>query len=324
MRAMLPDGRRIGTHLPLGYGLIKAADRAKAIGADTIQVFTDNPTAWRRRAEPPRELEAFRELLDEQRIHPVISHASYLINPAGPPTEVWDRSLGLLISELEVAPTFGVGFVNVHIGSHLGAGVEAGIAQAAEAAARALAATESTERSVVLLLENSVASGDGVGVDPVELGAILAAAGQRGADPERLGICLDTAHAWGAGHDVGDPRGVDALLKALDLHVGLGRVRLIHLNDSREALGSRADRHEHLGHGRIGVAGLRRLLTHPSLRHVTYILETPGMDEGYDAVNLERAYRIAAGRRLATLPADAPTGSRTAAAAPRPQPERAA
>ena len=153
----------------------------------TIQVFTDNPTAWRRRAEPPRELEAFRERLDEHRIRPVISHASYLINPAGPPTEVWDRSLGLLISELEVAPTFGVGFVNVHIGSHLGAGVEAGIAQAAEAAARALTATQSTERPIVLLLENSVGSGDGVGVDPVELGAILAAAEQRGADPARLG-----------------------------------------------------------------------------------------------------------------------------------------
>ena len=145
-----------------------------------------------------------------------------------------------------------------------------------------------------------------VGVDPVELGAILAAAEQRGADPARLGICLDTAHAWGAGHDVGDPRGVDALLEGLDRLVGLGRVRLIHLNDSREALGSRADRHEHLGHGRIGVAGLRRLLSHPSLRHVTYILETPGMDEGYDAVNLERSLshrcRAAAGDAPARMP----------------------
>ena len=138
-----------------------------------------------------------------------------------------------------------------------------------------------------------------------ELADIAEAAAVRGVATGRLGFCLDTAHGWAAGIDVGDPAAIDAFLIEFDARIGLERLVMLHLNDSKTELGSRLDRHEHLGAGQIGVAGLRHLLCHPALAHATYYLETPGMDVGYDAVNVARAFDIAAGRPLAELPPEA-------------------
>ena len=138
-----------------------------------------------------------------------------------------------------------------------------------------------------------------------ELADIAEACLAHGIDRDRLGFCLDAAHAWAAGIDLSDPAATDRFLADFDGRIGLDRLVMIHLNDSKSELGSRVDRHEHLGAGGIGVAGLRHLLVHPSLAHVTYYLETPGMDEGYDAINVARARDIAAGRPLAALPPEA-------------------
>jgi len=134
----------------------------------------------------------------------------------------------------------------------------------------------------------------------------------RGIAARRVGFCIDTAHAWAAGIDLSDPDAIDAFLSDFDERIGLDRLVMFHLNDSKSELGSRLDRHEHLGAGRIGVSGLRHLLRHPALGHAVYYLETPGMDDGYDAINLARAHDIAAGRPLADLPPGAMTlrGSR--------------
>ena len=131
-----------------------------------------------------------------------------------------------------------------------------------------------------------------------------AIAGQRVA-PARVGFCLDAAHAWGAGYRISEPDEVDALVERFDALIGLDRLAMVHLNDTRSGLGSRTDRHEHIGAGQIGEAGLRRLLIQPRLAGVTYILETPGMEDGYDAVNVGRALDLAAGRSLAALPPEA-------------------
>ncbi len=302
---MLPDGRRLGAHLPLGHGMVRAVERAASIGADTLQVFSDNPTAWRRRTEPPAELPAFRSRMAELALGPLAIHASYLLNPAGADDELWNRSLELLVSELRIAPTFGARFLNVHIGSHRGAGVADGTRRVAHAVTSALGEVDGGPEGVVLVLENSAGSGDGVGVDVTELAAILEACAARGAELDRLGFCLDTAHAWGAGHELDRPEGVDAFLAEFDTRIGLERLRMVHLNDSRAERGSRSDRHEHLGVGAIGAEGLRRILTHPDLAHATYYLETPGMDEGYDVVNLRRAQAIAAGLPLEPLAPEA-------------------
>jgi deoxyribonuclease IV len=340
MTPMLPDGRRLGAHVALGEGLVKAAERAAEIGASAIQVFTDNPTAWRRRAAPSDEIPAFRARLRSAGIAPLVIHASYLVNLAGPEAAYHERSIEVLAAELRAARRFGAAIVNVHIGSHGGAGIAAGIAQLVDAIARSLemadrepsadpggAALEPGGADLepppdgpepMIALENSPGAGHGLGVDVEELGAIADGLEAAGIPLSRIAFCLDSAHAWGAGHDLSRPTVIDALLASFDARIGLDRLPLIHFNDSRTELGSRTDRHEHIGAGRIGAAGMAHLLRHPSLAGATYILETPGMDQGYDAINLARAVALARGEPLEPLPPGALTlrGSRTRAASP--------
>jgi deoxyribonuclease-4 len=291
--------------------MVAAAERAHTIGARALQIFADNPTTWHRRAEPPRELTAFRSRLVELDIGPLAIHAAYLINLAGPEDDFRERSLGVLISELRVAPSFGARFVNVHIGSHKLTGLDAGIERLGEGVARALAEVDGSG-APLLVLENSAGGGGGIGTTVPELAAVFDSIAGHGADMARVALCLDTAHLWGAGYELDRPEAFEALLDELERSVGLDRLVMIHLNDSKAARGSRLDRHEHLGAGAIGQAGLRHILTSPRLAHVTYYLETPGMDEGYDAVNVARAYALAAGKRLPRLPPEALTmrGSR--------------
>ena len=305
MRRMLPDGRRLGAHLPLGNGMVKAVERAHEIGAGTLQVFVDNPTAWRRRQAPPAELPAFRTRLTDLDIGPVAVHASYLVNLAGVEEDFFGRSVTVLASDLRAAPGFAGRFVNVHVGSHRGAGVAAGTERLGDGLALALAEVDDAPDAAMIVLENSPGSGFGLGVDVTELAGIADAAAARGLPARRIGFCLDAAHAWAAGIDLSDQVAIDAFLADFDDRIGLERLVMIHLNDSKSELGSRLDRHEHLGAGRIGAAGLGHLLRHPALAHVTYYLETPGMDEGYDAVNVARAYDIAACRPVADLPPEA-------------------
>jgi deoxyribonuclease IV len=290
--------------------MVKAVDRARDIGASALQIFSDNPTAWKRRAAPPPELPAFRDRLVDHDVRPVAIHASYLVNLAGPEPDFVERSVGLLATELRDAPSFGAQFVNVHIGSHRGDGVAAGIGRLADGVARVLeqvdagpdASPDVAGPPAMLVLENSAGSGWGLGADLDELSDIAEAMARRGIPDDRVGFCLDTAHAWGAGIDISSPATIDAFLGGFDLRIGGRRLVMVHLNDSRSELGSRLDRHEHLGAGRIGEAGLRHVLTHPALAHAAYYLETPGMDQGYDAINLARARALAAGEPLEPLP----------------------
>ena len=305
MGPMPPDARRIGAHLPLGLGMARAVERAHAIGANAIQVFADNPTAWRRRTDPPRELPAFQARLDELGIAPVAIHASYLVNLAGPEEEFYSRSVGVLASDLRAAPGFRARFVNVHVGSHRGSGTATGTQRLAEGLRLVLAEVDGGPNAPMVVLENSAGGGFGLGVDVAELAAIADAATALGIPDERLGFCIDTAHAWGAGIDLAHPDGSDAFLDEFEARIGLRRLAMIHLNDSKSERGSRLDRHEHVGAGRIGAVGLAHLLRHPRLAHVAYYLETPGMDEGYDAINMARVRDLLAGRPLAELPPEA-------------------
>ena len=313
MPRMYAGRRRIGAHLPLGAGMVKAVERAHQIGADALQVFADNPTAWRRRTDPPREVATFRERLAAYDIGPLAIHAPYLINLAGPEEPFFGRSVSVLAHDLQAAPGFGARFFNVHIGSHLGSGVDAGIRRLADGVRLALAENDLPPDAPMVVLENSAGGGYGLGTDVTELAAIAEAIASRGIASERIGFCLDAAHAWAAGIDLCRPDAVDAFVADFDARLGIDRLVMIHLNDSKSERGSRLDRHEHVGAGRIGAAGLAHLLTHPMLGHVTYYLETPGMDEGYDAVNIARARDLEAGRALADLPPEAYTvrGSRS-------------
>ncbi|MEO6207487.1 MAG: deoxyribonuclease IV [Candidatus Limnocylindrales bacterium] len=299
---MLPDGRRLGAHLPLAGGMVKAVDRAHAIGAEAIQIFTDNPTAWRRRTDPPSELAAFRDRLAAHDIRPNAIHAAYLVNLAGHDPTQFASSVEILSHELRGAPSFAARFVNVHIGSHKDSGIAAGIQRVGEGVALALAEVDAGPEAAMLVLEKSAGSGWGVGTNIDELAAIAEAIERRGVADHRVGFCLDTAHAWAAGIDLSEPGAIDAFLADFEARIGLDRLVMVHLNDSRSERGSRLDRHEHLGAGRIGAVGLAHVLRHPALAYATYLLETPGMDDGYDAINLQRARRLIAGEPLDALP----------------------
>jgi deoxyribonuclease IV len=320
MAEMLPDGRRLGAHLPLGNGMIRAADRAHEIGASALQIFGDNPTAWRRRNDPPAEQTAFRERLAAYGIAPLAIHAAYLVNLAGPDPAFFESSVGVLAQELRAAPGFGARFVNVHTGSHRDTGVANGIARLAEGVARVLDQVPVGPAAATLVLENSAGGGFGVGASVEELADIAEAIARRGVADSRVAFCLDVAHLWASGHRLSDPDVTDAFVDEFDRRIGLDRLVLIHLNDSKTEAGSRLDRHEHVGAGGIGEAGMAHLLTHPRLRHVAYILETPGMDDGYDAVNMDRARALALGRPLVPLPPEAMNLRGSRARTP-PQPE---
>jgi deoxyribonuclease IV len=299
------EARRIGAHLPLAAGMVKAVDRAHAIGATALQVFGDNPTAWRRRAEPPAELAAFRERLAELDIAPLAIHAAYLVNLAGPDEAFAARSVQILAHELRAASEFGARFVNVHIGSHRGTTFDAGIARLAAGAAQVLADVADRPEAPILVLENSAGGGFGIGSTVSELERIAEAIAACRVPEHRVAFCLDTAHLWSAGHAIDDPDVTDRLLDDFDRRIGLSRLMMIHLNDSKTAVGSHFDRHEHVGAGLIGERGMGHIVRHPRLAHVAYYVETPGMDVGYDEVNVRRAYDLLAGRPLAALPPEA-------------------
>jgi deoxyribonuclease-4 len=316
--------RRLGAHQPLGRGMVKAAERAGAIGATAIQVFSDNPTTWRRRANLPEELPAFRDKLASLDIAPIAIHAAYLSNLAGPDETFIERSVELVSHELTTAAAYGARYLNIHAGSHHESGLDVGIRRLVEGLGRVFASSDvplPNEGGPRLLLENSAGGGYGVALTIEELERILDAAAARGIAVERLGFCLDTAHLWGAGAPIDDPDGVDAMVAEVRTRIGTDQVPLIHLNDSKAERGSRMDRHEHVGAGRIGIRGMHAILTHPDLAAVTYVVETPGMDEGYDAINVARARAIAAGEPIEPLPPEAfelrGSRARTAPAEPR-------
>lgn len=290
-----PAGRRIGAHLPIRHGLAAVSARARELGTDVVQVFTDDPRGWAPREEPHPGIETLRSELEQDGVMLVV-HASYLVNLAGPDDAARARSIERMRREMQSAADFGARVVTIHVGSHKGDGLDAGVARAGESIARVLDGLPTGPDRPRLALEDSAGQGAAIGVSIAELAAILASAAAHGADPKRLGICLDTAHLWGAGIGLEDAGAVDALLAEVDDRLGLDRLLLIHLNDSASRLGSRTDRHEHIGVGAIGAAGLGRLLQHPRLPgDVPIVLETPDIDEAWGAVDLGRARQLIVG-----------------------------
>jgi deoxyribonuclease-4 len=290
-------------HLGVGFGLLRAARRSRQIGARALQIFSDNPTAWRRRPEPPLEAPQFVDYGAREGLRTIAIHASYLINLAASAEPFASRSRDGLIVEMRRAPTYGATIVNTHIGSHRGVGAEVGLRRIVEAVRAVL---DASPAGVQLVLENSSGGGDLLGSRIEELARMHDGIG---ADAKRLGFCLDTAHLWGAGFDVSSGEGATAVIDRFDELIGLERLALVHLNDSRSELGSRTDRHEHVGAGRIGPEGLGALLRDPRLRDATFIMETPGEDEGWDAVNMRRAWLLWGG--ASELPALPPRAFRT-------------
>lgn len=260
---------RIGRHIPTNSQPIKAAEIARQIGCNAIQIFASNPTSWTPPADDPEGDALFAQVAQACGLDPVVIHAPYLINLGTLDTVNWEKSVALLTWTLRRGARLGAKYVVFHTGSHRGAGVEAGIARVAQGITRVLSETPS---EVMLLLENDVGAGNSLGGNFAQLAAILDLLPLY---RNRLGVCLDTAHLWGYGYDIASAEGAQHVLQQFVDVIEPERLKVIHLNDTEKALGSHRDVHARLGEGVIGEDGLYALLHDPSIEHVAVLMETP-------------------------------------------------
>ncbi len=259
----------IGAHVPARGGVHNAVAAGVAIGADLIQTHPTPARTWRPLRLDPAILSLYRESFAASGLRGHHLHAVYLVNLGSPRPELLHASISSLVHHMEIAASLDADSVVFHAGSHLGAGLDAVLGQIGAALREVLAA--SPPGRARLLVENSAGSGGTIGRSFTELGRILHAAGS-----DRLGVCLDTQHAFASGYDLRSDEGVEGMLGELAREVGLDRLHLVHANDSRTGLGSNADRHANVGEGELGLAAFRRLLGDPRLRRVPWVLEVPG------------------------------------------------
>ena len=282
--------------MSIAGGVDKAPLRGRQTGCDAIQIFTKSNRQWRARPLGDEEVAAFRANLKAAGIGPVVAHDCYLLNLAAPVAAVWKRSVAAFRDELERAERLGIPYLVTHPGSHLSASETDGMARVAEALNVLHSALP--RHRVRILLETTAGQGTSLGHRFEQLAAIL----EQVESADRVGLCLDTCHLFAAGYDIRSLAGYRETMRALLMCGGHVRVKAIHLNDSRQGLGSRVDRHAHIGEGCLGAAAFRLFLNDPRFRAVPMILETP-KDEDFvaaDRRNLARLRRLLARARPKT------------------------
>jgi deoxyribonuclease-4 len=278
---------RLGLHLSIQGTIDRVVDRGVERGCNTLQMFSRNPRGWSSKKLSSLEGESFRRKLGESGIWPVFIHTPYLLNLASPRGDVYVKSVVSLKDELRRASELGVPYVVTHLGSHLGYGRMEGFRRIVEAVNNSFS---SIENDVVLLLENTAGTKNSMGSAFEDVEYILS----RIKFGERVGVCFDTAHAFAAGYDLVSRGAVQHTLQRFNEVVGLERLKLVHLNDSKGALGSKVDRHDHIGMGKIGEGGFRNILQ-SALRRLPFILETPVDGRRSDMENLEKVRELARG-----------------------------
>lgn len=276
---------RLGVHIPIAGGLLLAVERASRLSCSTMQIFSRSPRGGPAPRLTPEDAERFDRARRAAGIEPLAIHGPYIINLASPDPAMWKQSVRLYRQEYVRAAQLRAQYLVTHVGSHRGEGEAGGIARVARAMNETLG---STAQPVMILLENTAGSGQGLGYDFEHLAAIRR--GVRAAD--RVGVCLDTAHLFAAGHPIHTPDGLQRVITSFDRIVGLAHLRLIHLNDSKVPFGSRVDRHWHIGQGHIGLEAFRRIVNHPRLKNTPFVLETPKTTEADDRRNLSTVKRL--------------------------------
>jgi deoxyribonuclease-4 len=278
----------LGAHMSIAGGFHKAVERSTACDSDCLQIFTgstrqfpklpkDFPSAeavgphnqWQANLISDDDVALFRNAVSQSRLQATLAHSSYLINLASPDDVLWKKSADSMLLEIERAGRLGIPWVVVHPGSYTTSTAEAGLD-------RIVAAVEQIELrrspdAAGILLENTAGQGTNLGWDFTQLGYLI----ERGAGPDRLGVCLDTCHAFAAGHAIDEVGGWRRMLADIEATFGFERIQAFHLNDSKKPCGSRVDRHEHIGLGHIGSDGFRRVLRSRKLLHIPMYLETP-------------------------------------------------
>ena len=263
---------RLGAHMSIAGGLPRAVDRAKASRCEALQIFTKSAGQWRARELPAEEIALFRRRVEETGIRPVFAHNSYLINVAAAAPALRAQSIAALGQELDRAESLGLDGLVMHPGSYTSGTEATGLRRIGDAIGGLLA--KRSNGKTMVLLEHTAGQGTNLGHRFEQLAAIL----DRLDGSPRVGVCLDTCHLLTAGYDLCTDDGYAATFEEFDRLVGLGRIKVFHLNDSKKPCGSRVDRHEHIGKGCLGLEPFRRLLNDPRFAGLPMLLETPKLE----------------------------------------------
>ena len=287
---------RLGAHLSIGGGLPRAVDRAVATRCEALQIFTKSAGQWRARVLPQDEIVLFRRRVAETGIQPVVAHNSYLINIAAAAVPLREQSLAALIDEYDRADALGLAGLVMHPGSFTTGTEEEGLRLIAQGLRALLRARR--RAAPMILLEHTAGQGTNLGHRFEHLKTILELLD----GSPRVGVCLDTCHLLTAGYDICSEDGYTSTFEAFDRLVGIDRIKVFHLNDSKKPCGSRVDRHEHIGKGCLGLEPFRRLLTDKRFAELPMLLETPKLDtpesrrkgdvDPWDARNLRTLRRL--------------------------------
>ncbi|PKQ27705.1 MAG: deoxyribonuclease IV [Candidatus Anoxymicrobium japonicum] len=259
---------RFGYHVRVSGPPVSAIANGIDAKCDTIQMFPGSPRQWGTTPVSDEDARKFKEARSLADIDPVVLHSIYLVNMAAPLVSVFDRSISALVSSLEKADRLGAMGVITHTGNHKGEGEDFGLARIAEAIKQCLMRHTGP---AMLLLETTAGAGTSMGGTFEQLGRMFDITER----PERLGFCLDTCHVYASGYDIRTAAGIDAMVEEMERFLGLDRLRVIHMNDTTSRLGSRLDRHAHIGQGEIGLEAFRYMVNHEALAHLPAIVELP-------------------------------------------------
>lgn len=273
---------QFGAHESIAGGIFNAIERGQTATCDTIQIFNKSNSQWRAKILTDSELEKYFAAIEETGVTVATSHTSYLINIASPDKDLYEKSYLALKEEMERCNRLRIPNLVLHPGAHVGSGEETGLKTIARNLSRLFDTLE--DNSVTLLLETTAGQGTVLGYTFEQLGQIIGMVD----DSSSLGVCLDTCHVFAAGYELSDPKGYKKTMKSFDDNIGLDRLKIIHMNDSKKEFDSRRDRHEHIGKGFIGLEAFRNIVNDQRLKKVPMILETPkGDDLKEDIENLK-------------------------------------
>jgi len=271
---------RFGFHISIAGGFSKIVERANARGCETIQFFSRNPRGWKYAPLDQQEVEKFRSSVQSSTLFPIFLHMPYLPNIASFKSKFYKCSIQSIVTDLQRAEHLGAQYLIIHIGHRMESSEDEAIGAVFQGINQAL---ERARNSVILLLEMTAGQGTEIGYTFEQVKRIIDGVHEQ----ERMGVCFDTAHSFEAGNDLSQKDGIESTLRSFDQTIGLKRLHLLHLNDSKTPLGSKKDRHWHIGEGYIGIEGFRYLINHPLLKHLPGIMETPRKDTVEDLKNME-------------------------------------
>jgi len=273
---------KLGAHMSIAGGVSEALLRGQELNCHTIQIFTKNNNQWQAKPISKDEADLFALRLKETKIFPVISHDCYLINLASVNQDTEQKSIAAFTDEILRADLLNIPYLVMHPGSHLQAGEKAGINRIAKNLNTIFKQINKTK--TMILLETTAGQGTNLGYKFEQLAEIISLI----KDKEKIGICLDTCHIFAAGYDIRDKKNYQKTFSEFDKIIGLDKLKVIHLNDSKKDLGCKVDRHEHIGKGFIGLNGFRLLLNDERLKDIPMVLETPKSPDGNaDLENLD-------------------------------------